>query len=101
MPTSPKRVILLEAKQKGDLLEFLRELIEYARAGEWASFREESAICHLFLTSVKCEDSKKICLKLLRKNPEGDTKKLIAELQTLKNLQNVDTMRGGKAKPVV
>ena len=91
---------MLEAKQKSDPLEFLRELVELARSAEWSSFCEESAICHLFLNSVKCEESKKICFKILRKNPEGDTKKLISELQTLKNLQNVDNMPGGKAKPV-
>ena len=79
-PVNQRRVTLLEARQKGEPLEFLRELIEYARAVKCASFREESAICHLFLTSVKCEQSKKICFKLLRKNPEEDTKKLIAEL---------------------
>ena len=70
-PVNQRRVILLEAKQKGDPLEFLRELIELARTAKCSSFGEESAICHLFLNSVKCEDSKKICLKLLRKNPEG------------------------------
>ena len=32
-------------------------------------------------------------------NPDGDTKKLIADLQTLKNLQNVDN-QGGKVKPI-
>ena len=94
-PVNQRRVILLEAKQKGDPLEFLSELIELTRAAEWSSFCEESAICHLFLNSVKCKDSKKICFKILRKNPEGDTKKLIAELQTLKNLQNVDNAGEG------
>ena len=90
---------LLEAKQKGDPLEFIWELIKFARAAEWATFSEESEICHLFLNNVKCEEAKKICFKILRKNPERDAKKCIAELQTLKNLQNVDNM-GGKAKPM-
>ena len=99
-PVNQRRVILLEARQKGEPLEFLRELIELARAAEWSSFGEESAICHLFLNSVKCDESKKICFKILRKNQEGDTKKLIHKLQTLKNLQNVDNPGGGKAKPV-
>ena len=42
--------------------------------------------------------SKQISFKILRKNSDGDTKKLIAELQTLKNLQNVDN-QGGKQHP--
>ena len=75
-PVNQRRVILLEARQKGEPLEFLRELIELARAAEWSSFGEESAICHLFLNSVKCDESKKICFKILRKNQEGDKKKL-------------------------
>ena len=71
----------------------MRELIE------WCTFSEKSTICHLFLNNVKCDEPKKLCFKILRKNPDGDTKKLIAELQTLKNLQNVDN-QGGKVKPV-
>ena len=80
-------------------LEFVRELIKLAQSAEWGTFSEESAICHLFLNNVKCDEARKICFKILRKNSDGDTKKLIAELQTLKNLQNVDN-QGGKAKPV-
>ena len=35
--------------------------MENVRAAVWLSFCEESAICHLFLNVVKCEDSKNIC----------------------------------------
>ena len=70
-PVNQRRVILLEARQKGEPLEFLRELIELARAAEWSSFGKESAICHLFLNSVKCDESKKICFKILRKSKRG------------------------------
>ena len=62
-PVNQRRVILLEARQKGEQLEFLRELIDLARAAEWSSFGEESAICHLFLNSDKCDETKKICFK--------------------------------------
>ena len=89
-PVHHRRVTLLEAKQTGDPLEFVRELIELARSAEWGTFSEESAICHLFLNSIKCDEARKICFKILRKNSDGDSKKLIAELQTLKTLQNVD-----------
>ena len=94
-PVHHRRVTLLEAKQTGDPLEFVRELIELARSAEWSTFSEESAICHLFLNSVKCDEARKICFK----NSDGDSKKLIAELQTLKTLQNVDNQEG-KAKSV-
>ena len=97
-PIRQRRVTLLDAKQKGDPLEFVRELIELARSAEWGTFSEESAICHLFLNSVKCDEAKKLCFKILRKKPDGDTKKLIAELQTLRNLQNVDN-QGGQHAP--
>ena len=40
-PLHQRRVTLLEAKQKGDPLEFIWELIELARAAEWATFGEE------------------------------------------------------------
>ena len=80
-------------------MDFVRELIELTRSAEWKTFSEESAICHLFLNGVICDEARKICFKILRKNSEGDSKKLIAELQTLKTLQNVDN-QGGKAKPV-
>ena len=60
-PLHQRRVIFLEAKQKADPLEFVREKIENVRAAVWLSFCEESAICHLFLNGVKCEDSKNIC----------------------------------------
>ena len=35
-PVNQRRVILLEARQKGEPLEFLRELIELERAAEWS-----------------------------------------------------------------
>ena len=81
---------MLEVKQKGDSLEFLRKLIELVRSAEWGTFSEESSICHLFLNNVKCDEARNICFKILRKNSDGDTKNRIAELQTLKNLQTVD-----------
>ena len=82
---------MLEAKQKGDSLEFLRELIELARSAEWGTFSEESAICHLFVNNVKCDKARKICFKFLRKNSDGDTKKLIAELQPSKTCKRLIT----------
>ena len=98
-PIHHRRISLLEAKQVGEPLDFVRELIEFTRLAEWNTFSEESAICHLFLNSVKCDEARKIWFKILRKNSEGDSKKLIAELQTLKTLQNVHNQEG-KAKPV-
>ena len=77
----------------------MRELIELAQSAELGTISEESAICHLFLNNVKWDEAKKLCFKILRKNPDGDTKKLIAELQTFKNLQNVDN-QGEKVKPI-
>ena len=58
---------LLDAKQKGDPLEFVRELIKLSRSAEWGTF------------SVKCDEAKKLCFKIIRKNRDGDTKKLIAD----------------------
>ena len=52
-PVHHRRVTLLEAKQKGDPLEFVRELIELARSAECGTFSEESTICHPFLNNVK------------------------------------------------
>ena len=46
-PVHHRRVTLLEAKQTGVPLEFVRELIELTRSTEWSTFSEESAICHL------------------------------------------------------
>ena len=54
-PIHQRRVTLLDAKQKGDPLEFVRELIELARSAEWGTFSKESLICHLFLKNVKCD----------------------------------------------
>ena len=45
---------------------------------------------HLFLNRVKCDEARNSCFKIPRKSSEGDSKKLIAELQTLETLQNVD-----------
>ena len=75
-PVNQRRVILLEARQKGEPLEFLRELIELARAAEWSSFGEESAICHLFLNSVKCDESKRFVLKSSGKTKRGTQRNL-------------------------
>ena len=64
-PVHHRRVTLLEPKQTGDPLEFVRELIELARSAEWSTFSEESAMCHLFLNGVKCDEAKRFALKFL------------------------------------
>ena len=47
----------------------MRELNKLARSAEWSTFSEESAICHLFLNSVKCDEArKKRANKLKRRN---------------------------------
>ena len=76
-PVNHRRITLLEAKQMGEPLDFVRELIEFTRLAEWNTFSEECAICHLFLNSVKCDEARKICFKILRKKSEGDPRKLL------------------------
>ena len=66
-PIHHRRISLLEAKQVGEPLDFVRELIEFTRLAKWKTFSEESAICHIFLNTVRCDEARKICFKVLRK----------------------------------
>ena len=70
-PVHHRRVTLLEAKQTGDPLEFGREFIELALSAEWGTFSKEIAMCHLFLNNVKCDEARKICFRILRKNADA------------------------------
>ena len=92
-PIHMRRMSLLEADQVGEPLDYVRDLIELTHSAEW----NESAICHLFMRGVKCEESRKVCFKILRKNPDGDPKQLIAELQTLQTYPDKE----GKAKAIL
>ena len=48
------------------------------------------------MRGVKCEESRKICFKILRKNLDGDPKQIIAELQTLQTYPDKE----GKVKAI-
>ena len=52
----------------------------------------------MFLNSVKCEEAKKACFKLLAKNPEGDIRKLVTALQSIEAYPDKEI---AKVKPVV
>ena len=82
-PVHQRRMSLFEAKPSGDSLTFLRELTEFAPVADWKTFNQEAAVCHLFLNSVKCEEAKKACFKILAKNPEGDIRKQVTALQSI------------------
>ena len=97
-PVHQRRMSLFEAKPSGDSLTFLRELTEFARVADWKTFNQEAAVCHLFLNSVKCEEAKKACFKLLAKNPEGDIRKLVMALQSIEAYPDKEI---AKVKPVV
>ena len=71
-PIHQRRMVIFSAKQTGDPLFYLRELIEHIRVADWTIFNEEAAACHLFLNSVRCEEAKSACFKILSKTPEGD-----------------------------
>ena len=78
-----RRMQLLDVTQTGDLLELVRELVTLTISAEWTTFSRESAICHLFMRNVKYEQSRKMCFKILGENPDGDSKKLIAQLHAM------------------
>ena len=92
-----RRMKLLEATQTGDPLDFVRDLINLTLSAEWTTFSRESVICHLFMSSVKCEESINICFKILGENPDGDSKKLIAQLQAM---QTYPGTQDGKVKAI-
>ena len=82
-PIHQRRMVVFGAKQTGDLLSYLRELIEHIRVSDWTTFNEEASACHLFINSVKCEESKRACFKILSKSQQGDLKSLITKLQSI------------------
>ena len=75
---------IFAAKPSGDSLTFLRELTKNVCVADWKTFNQEAAVCHLFLNSVKCEEAKKACFKILAQTPEGDIKNLVTKLQSIK-----------------
>ena len=95
-PSHMRRMSLLEASQTGDPLDYVRDLINLTLSAEWTTFTRESAICHLFMRGVKCEESRKICFKILGENPDGDSKQLITQLQALQTYPNKE----GKVKAI-
>ena len=82
-PFHQRRMVIFAAKPNGDSLTFLRELVEHIRVADWTTFNQEAAACHLFLKSVRCEEAKRACFKILSKTPEGDIKSLITKLQSI------------------
>ena len=48
------------------------------------------------MRGVKCEESRKICFKILGENPDGDSKQLITQLQALQTYPNQE----GKVKAI-
>ena len=95
-PLHQRRMTVFCAKQTGDALAFLRELIENIRVADWSTFNEEAAACHLFMNSTKCEESKRACFKILAKSPQGDIKSLITKLQSIEAFPDKET----SVKPV-
>ena len=91
-----RRMTLLEASQTGDPLDFVRELTNLTLSAEWTTFSRESAICHLFMLGVKCEESRQICFKILGENHDGDSKKLMSQLQTMQTYPTQE----GKVKEI-
>ena len=81
---------MFSAKQNGDPLSYLWELIEHIRVADWTTFNEEAAACHLFINSVRCEESKRACFKILSKSPQGDIKSLITKLQSIEAYPDKD-----------
>ena len=90
-PLHNRRMTVFCAKQTGDALAFLRELIENIRVADWATFNEEAAACHIFMNSTKCEESKRACYKILAKSPQGDIKSLITKLQSIEAFPDKET----------
>ena len=95
-PLHNRRMTVFCAKQTGDALAFLRELIENIRVADWATFNEEAAACHIFMNSTKCKESKQACYKILAKSPQGDIKSLITKLQSIEAFPDKET----SVKPV-
>ena len=57
---------LFEATQTtDDPLDYIRDLTNLIRSADWSTFSPEKAICQFFLKGIKCEDSKKVCVKFL------------------------------------
>ena len=79
------------AKQTGDALSFLREIIENIRVADWSTFNEEAAASHIFMHYTKCEESKRACYKILSESPQGDTKSLIAKIQAIEAFPDKET----------
>ena len=97
-PVHQRRMNIFEAKPSGDSLTFLRELTEYVQVADCKTFNQVAAVCHLFLNSVKCEEAKKACFKILAKTPEGDIRKLVTALQSIEAYPDKEF---SKVKPVV
>merc|ERR1712208_131395 len=95
-PLHQRRMTAFNAKQTEDPLSYLRELIEHIRVADWITFNEEAAACHLFINSVKCEESKRACFIILAKSPQGDIKSLITKLQSIEAYPDKET----SVKPV-
>ena len=51
-PVHHRRMTLLEAKQVGEPLDFVRELIEFTRLAKWKTFSEEN--CNMSSLSKRC-----------------------------------------------
>ena len=66
-PLHQRRMNIFAAKTNGDALTFLRELVDHIRVADWTTFNQEAAACHHFLNSVRCEEAKRACFKILSK----------------------------------
>ena len=90
-PLHQRRMVIFAAKPNENSISYLRELIEHIRVADWTTFNEEAAACHLFLNSVRCEEAKRACFKILSKTPEGDIKSLITKLQSIEAYPDKET----------
>ena len=90
-PLHNRRMTVFRAKQTGDALSYLREIIENIRVADWSTFNEEAAASHIFMHSTKCEESKRACYKILSESPQGDTKSLIAKIQAIEAFPDKET----------
>ena len=81
---------LFEATQTtDDPLDYIRDLTNLIRSADWTTFSPEKAICQFFLKGVKCEESKKVCVKFLQENPEGDSNQLIDQLKKIEKTKTI------------
>ena len=96
-PLHNRRMTVFRAKQTGDALSFLREIIENIRVADWSTFNEEAAASHIFMNYTKCEESKQACYKILSESPQGDTKSLIARIQAIEAFPDKET----SVKPIL